>query len=123
MADSDGEAVDLVQQRRRRTRHIKAARFLLDDVEELARTTNADTSSLSILAEKGTALNTLVQQGNQCMDLIRYEEEDEELITADKAERAKFFHLTTKVSNICQEMGAVKRLTRTSRAVKQALTP
>ena len=121
MADSDGEAVDMVQQRRRRAWQIKAARFLLEDVQEFVRTTNADTSSLSILAEKGIALNTILLKGNQCMDLIRFEEEDAELIKKDKAERAIFFDITTQISNICQEMGAVKRLTRTSKSVKQAI--
>ena len=57
MADSDGEAVDMVQLRRRRDRQIKAAQYLLEDVEEIAKTNDAETTSLTILSEKGNALN------------------------------------------------------------------
>ena len=121
MADTDGEEVDLAQQRRCRTRQIKAAGFLLEDVQELVRNSAVDTTSLSLLSEKGTALSIILQNGNKCMDLIRFEEEDEEAIRADKIARANFDNLTTQIRNICQEMGAVKRLTRTSKAIKQAV--
>ena len=52
------------------------------------------------------------------MDLIRFEEEDAEVAKADKLARAEFVKLTTQINNICQEMGAVKRLTRTSKAIQ-----
>ena len=55
------------------------------------------------------------------MEVIRYEEEDPDLITADKKQRAAFFNITNQISNICQEMGAVKRLTHTSKAIQRAL--
>ena len=121
MADSDGEVVHMVQQRRRRDRQIKAAQFLLEDVEELARTTDAETTRLALLSEKGNALNLLPQKANQIMEVLRYEEEQPDRIAEDKMQRAAFFHITNQVSNICQEMGAVKCLTRTSKAIERAL--
>ena len=121
MADSDGEVVDMVQQRRRRDRQIKAAQYLLEDVEDLARSTDAETTSLVLLSEKGNALNLLLQKANQIMEVIRYEEENPDLIATDKKQRAAFFNITNQISNICQEMGAVKRLTRTSKAIQRAL--
>ena len=121
MADSDGEVVDMVQQRRRRDRQIQAARYLLEDIEDLAKTTDAQTTSLTLLAEKGNTLNLLLQKGNSIMEVLRYEEDDPDRIAADKEKRAAFFAVTNRISNICQEMGAVKRLTRTSKAIQRAL--
>ena len=113
--------MDMVQLRRRRDRQIKAAQYLLEDVEEIAKTNDAETTSLTILSEKGNALNLLLQKGNQLMDILRHEEDDSDQIAMDKAQRNAFFAITNKVSNICQEMGAVKRLTRTSKAIQRAL--
>ena len=76
MADSDGEIVDMVQQRRRRDRQIKSAQFLLEDVEEMARTTDSETISLALLADKGGELNLLLQKGNRIMEILRHEEDD-----------------------------------------------
>ena len=95
MADSDGEAVDMAQQRRRRDRQIKSAGFLLDDVEDMARSTDADTISLALLADKGTELNALLQKENYLMKILRHEEDDPDLIAADKAQRTAFFAITT----------------------------
>ena len=113
--------MDMAQQRRRRDRQIKAAQYLLEDIEEIAKNNDAETTSLVILSEKGTALNLLIQKGNQLMDVIRHEEDDPDQIALDKAQRTIFFAITSKISNICQEMGAVKRLTRTSKAIQRAL--
>ena len=113
--------MDMVQQRRRRDRQIKSAQFLLEDVEEMARTTDSETISLALLADKGGELNLLLQRGNHIMKILRHEEDDLDLIAADKAQRTAFFNVTNKISNICQEMGAVKRLTRTSKGIQEAL--
>ena len=121
MADSDGEVVDMAQQRRRRDRQIKSAGFLLEDMEEMARTTDPEAISLALLGDKGVELSTLLQKGNYLMELLRHEENEPDLIAADKAQRTAFFAITNKVSNICQEMGAVKRLTRTSKGIQEAL--
>ena len=79
MTDTEEEVVDLAVHRRRRAKQIKAAVFLLEDVKELVNSTNVDTINLQTLMDKGTELQVIIRRGNRSIDILRFQEEDEEL--------------------------------------------
>ena len=122
MTDHERDVVvDLEEQRKIRSRQVKAVGRLLKDVRAMKEKETAVTISLVAVRDKSTDLNNIIRRAARCMDLLFDGEEDEETITADEKVRLRFNQQAEEVCSLCQNMGAFKRSHLLSESIEDSL--
>ena len=113
--------VNLEDQRKLRTKQIKAVGRLLRDVQTMKERETAVTLSLIAVMDKSTELNTITRRANRSIELLFDHEEDEGKTAEDEQVRLEFNHQVNEVSKLCQDLGAFKKTSLLSQTIEKSL--